>query len=77
MISIGLYTKKEKENPSRQMLSFYSRIGTYEIPEFKESFEHIFDGVKTTFVFDKEFSKEVGHYAYVKSGEVITPFTGE
>lgn len=75
-MKVGLYNLKVRETPDRGELKFYRPIGEAEIDEFTPEIKAVAQGEKEhDFVFDKEFSKEVGHYAYVKKEkDTLTPF---
>lgn len=78
MLTVGLYELKTKETPARGELKFYRRIGSTDIDAPIPSITLVLNGESepTKFIYDKEFSKEVGHYAFVRSGDAValTPF---
>lgn len=71
MITIALYEVKEKENGMR----FYNKLKEIDIPEFVETIYLDEDNENVKYVFDQNFSKQVGFYGYVKHGNVskLTP----
>lgn len=71
MITIALYEVKEKDNGMR----FYNKLKDVEIPEFTEAIYLEEDGENVKYVFDQNFSKQVGFYGYVRDGKVSTPLT--
>lgn len=75
-MKVGLYDFKVRETPDRGELKFYRPIGEAEIPEFVPEIKAVAQDEKEyDFVFDKVFSKEIGHYAYVKTDKsTLTPF---
>jgi len=80
MITVALYDKKTKYSPENEPRHFYSSFGTMDVDMTPESVapsvQHDVDGVSQTFDFDEAFSKEVGHYAYVRNQNNVklTPF---
>ena len=81
MITVALYDKKTKYSPENEPRHFYSSFGTMDVDMTPEqiapSVQHAVDGVLQTFDFDEAFSKEVGHYAYVRNQDNVklTPFS--
>lgn len=75
-MKVGLYNLKVRETPDRGELKFFRPIGEADISEFTPEIKAVAQDEKEyDFVFDKEFSKEVGHYAYVKKDKnTLTPF---
>lgn len=73
---VGLYKVKLVQTPDRGELKFYKQIGEADIEKVvPEITAKDYNNVEDVFVYDQSFSKEVGHYAYVKSNKsVLTPF---
>jgi hypothetical protein len=79
MIAVGLYKKDTKPSPDGER-HFYRRMGETEVATIVPSLKAIaeLDGKEYTFYYDKSFSKEAGHHAYVRSGDAkpaLTPFS--
>lgn len=75
-MKVGLYKVLIKETPERGELKFYSRIGEADIesPVLTLTAKD-WKGEEAEFEIDKAFSKEAGHYAYVKkTSSSLTPF---
>ena len=79
-INIGLYELTIKETPDRGQLKFYKRLGSATLPEYTLAVTLTVEGETTPsyFTHDKEFSAEVGHFAYARNkdnkGFAPTPY---
>lgn len=78
MITVGLYVKKTKISPENEERHFYSRITSLDIDSVIPTIQYDIDGEAQTFDYDEKFSKEVGHYSYVRNQNNVrlTPFGG-
>ena len=76
MITVALYLKTTKINPDGKEIYFLSPIGEMEIETKVPSVQYDMNGVLATFEFNEPFSKQVGHFAYVKNKDKakLTPF---
>lgn len=77
--SIALYEVMEKMSVDNTIRKFYQRIATSVIDEVTPFIKYQVEGerLESTFYFDEQFSKEVGHFAYkrMKGNAVpLTPF---
>lgn len=74
---VALYNKITRQTPDRGELYFYKQIGQALIDDFVPEIKAIpeNDSKEYIFVFDEKFSKEAGHYGYVKTDKnTFTPF---
>ena len=78
MITVALYNKKTKISPENEERHFYSRIAEIDIDAVIPIVQYAIDGVLQDFDYDEKFSKEAGHYAYVRNQNNVrlTPFGG-